>query len=112
MSRGYKLEVWMTIICFVAVAVTGGFLSVFFVIANESFFDVTAPPPGLEEKIGEETAQRIYDKGNFFVAKPDLYVLGFPLHYFLLIMFSWLGATVIGVVWSLSMDRLEKIQRS
>lgn len=112
MNKGYKLEVWATIICFVLIAVTGGFLSVYFVIANESYFEVTAPPPGLDEKLGEETAQRIEDKGNFFIAETEKYILGFPRHYFLLVMFSWLGATLIGVVWSVLMDRLEAIQRS
>jgi putative solute:sodium symporter small subunit len=40
-----------------------------------------------------------------------LTVLGFPLHYFLLIMLSWIGATIVGAIWCIVMDRLEEKQR-
>lgn len=111
--KDYKLEVWATLICFILVAFTGGFLSVYFVIANERYFDVLEPPPKeeLAAKMGDEVAERLHEKGNFFVAKEELYIMGFPRHYFLLIVLSWLGATAIGAVWCVIMDRIETRQK-
>lgn len=92
--KEYKLEVWMTAICFILVAITGGFLSAFFVLGNAAFFNEVFHPDL---------------KRNIFLVKS--FVLGFPLHYFLLIVFSWIGATLIGAIWSLTMDKLEEKQR-
>lgn len=96
--KAYKKEVRITAICFALVAVTGGFLSSFFVLFNQLFFDSVAVP---ERLAGVLT--------SFFVVKHT--VMGFPLHYLLLILFSWLGATLIGAIWSLVMDKLEEEQR-
>lgn len=95
--KEYKLEVRATMICFIVAAIIGGFLSSFFVIFNSLFFDQVAPPEHLAEYFT-----------TMYVAKTT--VLGFPLHYFLLITLSWLGTTLIGAIWCLIMDRLEKIQ--
>ncbi len=95
----YKTEVWVTAICFILVSVIGGFFSSFVVILNESFFDREAVPEHLAHAIS-----------TFFV--PKMTVLGFPLHYFLLIVFSWIGVTVIGAIWCIVMDRLEIRQRA
>ncbi len=112
--RDYKIEVWVTAICFILVAVFGGFISVYFVIANERYFDQTAPPPyeELALKLGPEVAQKLTDSGTFFVGKEDKMVMGFPSHYFWLLVFSWLGSTLIGAVWSFVMDRVEIRQRA
>lgn len=99
--KDYKLEVRVTLICFIIVAVIGGFFSSFIVILNERFFDKVPTPEALIQYYGE----------SMFVAKEHLAVLGFPLHYFLLIMFSWIGVTIIGAIWCLVMDRLEERQR-
>lgn len=98
--KSYKLEVWMTLVCFIVVAITGGFLSSIFVIAHGSFFNQVPTPEQLVSRYGE----------TMFVVKN--YVMGFPLHYLLLILFSWIGATLIGVIWSLVMDRIEERQHS
>lgn len=99
--KDYKLEVRVTLICFIIVAVIGGFFSSVVVILNERFFDKVPTPEALIQHYGE----------SMFVAKEHLAVLGFPLHYFLLIMFSWIGVTIIGAIWCLVMDRLEERQR-
>ncbi len=98
----YKTEVWVTAICFILVSIVGGFFSSFVVILNESFFDKVPTPEQLVQFYGE----------SMFVAKAGLAVLGFPLHYFLLIVFSWIGVTVIGAIWCIVMDRLEIRQRA
>jgi putative solute:sodium symporter small subunit len=72
-------------LCFSLVAITGGFLSMFFVLGKDVFFH------------GEET-------GYLFKST----IMGFPTHYFLLIVFSWIGATIIAAVYSLYMDNLDK----
>lgn len=100
--KDYKLEVWVTAICFIIVALTGGFFSSFVVILNERFFDKIPTPEVLVQHYGE----------SMFVVKESLTVLGFPLHYFLLIMFSWIGVTIIGAIWCLVMDRLEERQKA
>lgn len=100
--KDYKLEVWVTVICFIFVAFTGGFFSSFVVILNERFFDQVPTPEALVAFYGE----------SMFVVKEHLSVMGFPLHYFLLIMFSWIGATVIGAIWCVIMDRLEERQKA
>ncbi len=100
--KDYKLEVWVTTICFILVAITGGFFSSFVVILNERFFDQVPTPEGLVAFYGE----------TMFVIKENLTVLGFPLHYFLLIMFSWIGVTILGAIWCLVMDRLEERQKA
>lgn len=96
--KEYKLEVRATMICFIVAAVIGGFLSSFFVLFNQLFFNQVAPP---------EHLAHVFD--TMYVAKST--VLGFPLHYFLLITLSWLGTTLIGAIWCLIMDRLERIQQ-
>lgn len=96
----YKLETWVTALCLIFVCITGGFLSSFFVILNELFFNRVPTPAALVQHYGE----------TMFVVKQ--YVLGFPLHYFLLIFFSWIGVTVIGAIWCLVMDKLEERQRA
>jgi len=100
--RGYKIEVWVTAICFIIVAITGGFFSSVVVILNESFFSQVPTPEHLIEAYGE----------TMFVFKEHLSVWGFPLHYFLLIVLSWIGATAIGAIWCIVMDRLEEQQRA
>jgi len=95
----YKTEVRVTLICFILVAITGGFLSTFFVILKDLFF--------LEVPVPEQLAHAL---SSFFVVKST--VMGFPLHYFLLIVFSWIGVTIIGAYWCFVMDRLEEKQRS
>ncbi len=100
--KDYKIEVWATTICFIIVAFTGGFFSSFVVILNEVFFNSIPTPEGLVAFYGE----------TMFVIKENLTVMGFPLHYFLLIMFSWIGVTIIGAIWCLIMDRLEERQKA
>ena len=100
--KGYKIEVWVTAICFIIVAVTGGFFSSVVVILNELFFSQVPTPDHLVSAYGE----------TMFVIKEHLTVLGFPLHYFLLIFLSWIGATIIGAIWCIVMDRLEEQQRA
>jgi hypothetical protein len=78
----YKTEVRVTAICFILLTLTGGMLSSFYVLAKDALFTETFAP-------------------KYFVA-------GFPLHYFWLIVLSWLGATAIGIVWTLYMDKMEK----
>ncbi len=102
--KDYKLEVRVTLICFILVALTGGFFSSFVVIANQLFFDVVPASARAIELFGEME--------YMFAIKDNLTVLGFPLHYFLLIMFSWIGVTVIGAIWCVIMDRLEERQRA
>ncbi|MDW7740308.1 MAG: hypothetical protein SCJ97_09700 [Bacillota bacterium] len=101
-KRSYKLEVWVTAICFIIVAITGGFFSSFVVILNERFFNQIPTPEQLVPFYGE----------SMFVVKEGMTVMGFPLHYFLLIVLSWIGATVIGAIWCIVMDRLEEKQRA
>lgn len=100
--KDYKLEVRVTLICFIIVAIIGGFFSSFVVILNERFFDQVPTPEELVAFYGE----------TMFVVKENLSVLGFPLHYFLLIMLSWIGVTIIGAVWCIIMDRLEERQKA
>ncbi|MEW5785928.1 MAG: hypothetical protein AB1767_12790 [Bacillota bacterium] len=98
--KAYKLEIRVTTICLILVCLTGGFLSSFFVILNESFFSKVATPAHLVQYYGE----------SMFVVQK--YVMGFPLHYFLLIVFSWIGVSLIGAIWCLVMDKLEDQQRT
>ncbi len=100
-KKDYKIEIWVTTVCFIAVAIIGGFFSSFIVIGHKMFFDSVPAPEHLVETYGE----------SIFVAKEGLTVLGFPLHYFLLVVFSWIGVTIIGAAWCIVMDRLEKRQR-
>ncbi len=100
--KDYKLEVWATVICFIIVAVIGGFFSSFVVILNEVFFTQVPTPEGLVEFYGE----------TMFLIKENLTVMGFPLHYFLLIMLSWIGVTIVGAIWCVIMDRIEERQRA
>lgn len=102
--KAYKIEVWVTVICFIIVAVTGGFFSAFIVATYENFFDTVPATPEAIEIIGNP------DLEYMFVVKEGMTVLGFPLHYFLLIFLSWIGATVVGAIWCLVMDRLEEQQ--
>lgn len=96
----YTKEVWATVICLILVSITGGFLSSIFVMTHEFFFEKVEAPAHLAD---------VY--ANFFIVKEELTVLGFPLHYFLLIVLSWIGVTIIGIIWCLIMDRLEDQQR-
>ncbi len=100
--KGYKLEIWVTAICFTIVAITGGFFSSVVVIMNETFFNQVPTPEELVNNYGD----------TMFAFKEHLAVWGFPLHYFLLIVLSWIGATLIGAIWCLVMDRLEEKQRA
>jgi len=95
----YKLETWVTNVCLILVCIIGGFLSSFFVIFNEMFFKRVPTPAALVQHYGE----------TMFVVKQ--YVMGFPLHYLLLIVLSWIGVTLIGIIWCLVMDKLEEQQR-
>jgi putative solute:sodium symporter small subunit len=83
--NAYKKEWMISALCFSLVAITGGFISMFFVLGKDALF------------FGEET-------GYLFKST----IMGLPTHYFLLIVFSWIGATVIAAVYSLYMDRLDK----
>ena len=85
MVKGYKLEVWLTAVCFTIVFIFGAALSAVYVIGIDLFF---VEVDGLYQSVN--------------------YVLGFPLHYFLLVVLSWLGVTVVGIIWVLVMDKLEK----
>lgn len=85
MVKGYKLEVWLTAICFTIVFIFGCALSALYIIGIDVFF---VEVDGLYQAVN--------------------YVWGFPLHYFLLIVLSWLGATVIGIIWVMVMDKLER----
>ena len=100
--KDYKLEVRVTAICFTIVAIIGGFFSSFVIILNSVFFNQVPTPEALVAFYGE----------SMFVIKENLTVLGFPLHYFLLIVFSWIGVTIIGAIWCLVMDRLELRQKA
>jgi len=100
--RGYKVEVWVTAVCFFIVAVIGGFFSSIVVILNERFFHQVPTPEPLIPAYGE----------TMFVSIEGLEVLGFPLHYFLLVVLSWIGVTLIGAIWCIVMDRLEEQQRA
>ncbi len=99
--KDYKLEVWITAICFMVVAVTGGFFSSIVVLLNERFFDAVPTPEALIPYYGE----------GMYVFKQQLSIMGFPLHYFLLIMLSWIGVTIIGAIWCVVMDRIEARQK-
>jgi len=81
---GYRKEMWVTAVVFTLVLLTGGMLSVFFVLGKDAFF---GPEPAFN---------------------PHIHVLGFPLHYFLLLVLSWIGVTLLGAAWSFVMDRIDK----
>ena len=85
--KGYNLEVWLTAVCFIIVFIFGVALSAIYVIGIDLFF---------------VEVNGLYQAVN--------YVWGFPLHYFLLIVLSWLGVTVVGIIWVLAMDKLEREQ--
>ncbi len=87
--KGYKWEVWFTAICFFLVFIFGGALSSIYVLGIDVFF---------------VEVNELYEAVS--------YVMGFPMHYFYLIVLSWLGATLIGVIWALAMDKLEREQKS
>ena len=95
----YRLEVWITAICFIIVSITGGFFSSLVVILNERFISQVPTPEQLIPFYGE----------SMYVANPG--PLGFPSHYFWLIVLSWIGVTLIGAIWCLVMDRIEEKQR-
>ncbi len=80
----YRRECWLTAICFILVTVFGGILSVFFVVGKDLFF---GPAPAYAAK---------------------RFVLGFPSHYFWLLVGSWLFVTAVGAFYAWYMDRLEK----
>lgn len=82
--KDYKREVRITWVIFLLLVLTGGMVSSFFVLGKDAFF---GPAPAFT---------------------PHSYVLGLPLHYFLLIVFSWLGATLLGAIWSFMLDRIDK----
>lgn len=96
--KDYKLEVWLTVVCFILIVIFGGGISSFFVLGVDIFFEAQEAPADFE--LGD----------TLYVVKD--YVLGFPLHYFLMVVLSWLGVTVVGIIWSLAMDRLEERQKS
>lgn len=101
--KGYKTEIWVTVVCLILVCIAGGFLSLFFAIQPHTNLLFTQQP------MMSEWVQQLGDTNYLF--REDLTVLGFPLHYFLLIMLSWIGATLIGAIWCLVMDKLEERQR-
>ncbi len=96
--KAYQLEVWVTTVCLILVCAAGGFVSSLFVIFRHSFFKHIATPAALVPVYGE----------MMYVV--DKYVLGLPLHYFLLIVLSWIGVTLIGAIWCLVMDKVEERQ--
>ncbi|HOL17743.1 MAG TPA: hypothetical protein PLY40_05605 [Bacillota bacterium] len=98
--KAYKLEIWVTAVCLALVSVAGGFASSLFVIFRNSFFNRIATPGALVPVYGE----------TMYVV--DKYILCLPLHYFLLIVLSWIGVTLIGAIWCLIMDKLEERQRT
>lgn len=81
--KDYKREVWITAIVFTVLSLTGGFISVFFVLGMDLFF---GPEP---------------------LYLPLHTVFGMPLHYVVLIMASWLGATLLGAIWTLVLDGID-----
>lgn len=81
--KDYKRELWITVIVFTLLSLTGGFISVFFVLGIDRFF---GPEPQY---------------------LPLHTVFGMPLHYVLLIMGSWLGATLLGAIWALVLDGID-----
>jgi hypothetical protein len=83
--NAYKKEWMISAFCFALVALTGGFLSMFFVLGKDAFF------------LGEETG---------YLYKST--IMGLPTHYFLLLVFSWIGATLIGAFYAVYMDRLDR----
>lgn len=100
--KGYKTEIWVTVVCLILVCIAGGFLSAFFVIPSDTLF---TRQPMISEWVP------VLGETNY-VFREELTVLGFPLHYFLLIILSWIGATLIGAIWCLVMDRLEERQKA
>ena len=91
--KSYRLEVWVTAICLLILFVLGGGFSAFVVLNWEFFFEVVEAPQG-------------FTGDTFFVVRE--YILGFPLPYLLMILLSWLGATLIAVIWAWSMDKQEE----
>jgi putative solute:sodium symporter small subunit len=81
----YKKEWTISVLCFALVAITGGFLSMFFIFAKDALF---------------------YPEEQAYLYKST--ILGFPTHYFLLLIFSWLGATLIAAFYSWYMDKLDR----
>lgn len=81
----YKMEIRVTVICFVLLVLIGGLISSFFVVGKDLFFEGELP--------------------DLIVRR---HILGFPDFYFWLIILSWFGATAIGIVWCLYMDKMEK----
>ena len=81
----YKKEWMISALCFSLVAITGGFISMFFVLGKDVFFH------------GKET-------GYLFKST----IMGLPTHYFWLLFFSWIGATAIAAFYSWYMDGLDK----
>ena len=104
--KDYRLEVWVTAVCFALAFILGGIWSAFVVFGIDVFFVETAELPA---NLPEEMEKAL---DVFYKSKESLYVGGFPLHYFLLIFFSWIGVTVIGIIWTMVMDRLEQRQKS
>jgi len=87
--KGYRLEAWLTAISFILIFIFGGAISSIYILGIDAFF---------------VEVNDLYRAVN--------YIMGFPQHYFLLIVLSWLGATLIGIIWCLAMDRLERKQKS
>ena len=79
------MEIRVTVICFTILVLTGGILSIFFVLGKDLFFIGVSP---------------------YFT--PRSYIMGFPTHYFLLIILGWFGPILIGSVWTLYMDKMER----
>ncbi len=88
--RDYKLEVWITFICFIVVFIIGGTISSVFVLGLDFFYEAVSD--------------------GFYVARHS--IMGFPLPYFLMVVLCWIGSTIIGIIWCLVMDRLEERQKS
>jgi len=82
--KDYKREAWATGVVFTLLSLTGGFISIFFVLGKDAFF---GPAPQFT---------------------PHSSLFGLPLHYVLLIMGSWLGATLLGAIWTLVLDGIDK----
>ncbi len=97
MRKYVRMEIWVTVLCLIVAATTGAFLSVFFIIFNNAFFDQVPPP---------EHLAHVFE--TMFVPKQT--VLGYPLHFFLLIVLSWIGITIVAAIWSLVMDNVERKQ--
>ncbi len=102
----YKKEIRITTICFLVLFITGGIFSSVVIIASDFFFEQVPTPDKTVIVEGIEVPYSDRYGDTMFQVKH--YVMGFPLHYMLLVLLSWIGPTIIGAVWSSKIDKIEK----